>query len=173
MRDTILALVGASGTGKTSVAKLLERDGIHVIKSYTTRPPRSPGEWGHIYVEKIPKGHKAQMIAYTKFNNYEYWAIQKQYRNKGWSVYVIDPDGVRSLREKVSVKTIVVALIADEARRRERMLQERDHSSTVQRIHHDRECFKFVECNYIIDTNYLSPGDVAQLIKLIMLGEKT
>ena len=51
MNNTILLIVGASGTGKTTVANTLSKMfGMKQIQSYTTRPPRYEGEKGHIFV---------------------------------------------------------------------------------------------------------------------------
>lgn len=44
-----IALVGAMCSGKTTIAKKLERDGYNWIRTYTTRPPR-PGESSKDYM---------------------------------------------------------------------------------------------------------------------------
>ena len=80
MRDKLILLVGASGSGKTTIAKELEQKGFNVIHSYTTREPRKPNEWGHIFIdramwhgntlmargrdEELISVHKSNMIAY-------------------------------------------------------------------------------------------------------------
>ena len=47
--NVIVCLIGPSGSGKTTIARMLEAE-YNVIHSYTTRPPREPGEWGHNFI---------------------------------------------------------------------------------------------------------------------------
>jgi guanylate kinase len=98
--DRIIALVGESGSGKTTIAKELEKRGYNVIKSYTTRPEREPGEWGHIFGDMdwyFNDTNGDRVIADTFYNNEYYWATKEQYQGKGTSIYIIDPLGTYSL----------------------------------------------------------------------------
>lgn len=53
VKPTIIAVVGQSGTGKTTLVDMIEeRMGIPQVQSYTERPKRSPDEKGHTFLSK-------------------------------------------------------------------------------------------------------------------------
>lgn len=180
--DKIIALVGESGSGKTELSKLLEKEGYNIIKSYTTRPPREENEWGHIFVPDIvwratvDFDYKSHVIAYTFFDNHHYWAVKEQYQGKGISIYAIDTAGVKELKEKVTdAEIIVVYLKSDMRERMDRMYYRKYNAHTIrekvkvfkehirdcenwdndicQRLDNDREAFKTIQCDYVIDAN--------------------
>lgn len=145
--DLIVCLVGASGTGKTTVAQELEKMGYNIIQSYTTRPQRYPNEWGHTFIDLTKKDasilrehygelygvewdgniiRRADMIA--KFDKYEsmevYFATYEQYRNKGVSIYIVDPDGARQVMGNVrDAKVRVIELDVGKELREQRLIQ--------------------------------------------------
>lgn len=115
--DKIICLVGESGSGKSTIAELLEKEGYNNIQSYTTREPRYQGEKGHIFVDKIVLNKHVVLeteqkeffrIAETEFDGNYYWTVNTQYKNKGLSVYVIDPVGIKELKKFVKDAEIVV-----------------------------------------------------------------
>jgi Guanylate kinase len=63
----IICISGESGSGKTTIAELLEKRGYNYIESYTTRPMRFQDEEGHIFVN---------MDRYNKDKKVEIW-LQK------------------------------------------------------------------------------------------------
>lgn len=158
--DKIICLVGESGSGKTTIAELLEKEGYNYIQSYTTRKPRYEGERGHIFVDSLPFGFDVRwpeyygFIAYTYFNGNHYWATKEQYQGKGNSIYIIDVDGIKELRELIkNAEITVIYLKADRELRLQRMIQNRDFKSVVDRIKHDKEAFRIVSCDYVVDAN--------------------
>jgi guanylate kinase len=174
--DKIICLAGESGSGKLTIAELLEKEGYNYIQSYTTRKPRFKNERGHIFVENEPLWLKERglnyygIIAYTKFDNNSYWATKEQYQGKGTSIYVIDPIGVKTLREKVKDTEIVVIYLKTEKWIRACRMWHREYDNSPciwpqphdwddiggeikQRINNDRKAFKIVSCNYCIDAN--------------------
>lgn len=181
MQDKIICLVGESGSGKSTIAEQLEKEGYNYIQSYTDRPKRDELEKGHIFITEaeyfqatIQSEFNHNWIAFTFYNGHHYFATKEQYKGKGTSIYVIDPVGVKYLREKVTdAEIVVIYLKCDEYTRFKRMvdrsynkvthsgvsINERRRITTTirhtadKRIINDREAFKIVECNYTIDAN--------------------
>lgn len=179
MKDKIICLVGESGSGKSTIAELLEKEGYNYIQSYTTRKPRSEYEKGHIFVDYAPAVLnipdvseesilKSGIIAYTYFDNNHYWAAKEQYKGKGVSVYIIDPVGVKELKNKIKDAEIICIYIkVDKEERMRRMLIERDLQSVKDRIEHDDEAFKIVQCDYVVSNNK-NIRDTVDLVKQII-----
>lgn len=160
MEDKIINIVGCSGSGKTTIAKELEKLGYNIIESYTTRKEREEGEWGHIFVPdwfpilvsgtfvgiengKDPVGIPCEfkyidideMIAH--FNDYEkdehYFATYEQYQGKGTSIYIVDPQGAEQVKENVKdAEVVTIFLMADEEKRSDRLLKRYDPEAYCQ-----------------------------------------
>lgn len=104
IRPLIIAVVGSSGTGKTTIAKELHNaNKIPTLVSYTTRPMRNNEVNGvdHHFVSDSDMPSKEEMLAYTYFGGYHYWTSlselnqMKEYPH----IYVIDEKGVLDLYE--------------------------------------------------------------------------
>jgi guanylate kinase len=175
--DKIICLVGESGSGKTTVAEILQDQyGINVINSYTTRPRRYAGERGHIFVGIDDMPTLEEMIAYTFFDNHHYWATKEQYQGKEITLYVIDVAGVKELKEKVKdAEIIAIYLKCDRNVRRDRMFKRiRDKNLDAEttnaelgkawdRLEHDKEAFKLIKCDYIVDAN----GSIEEVVSMV------
>lgn len=179
MKDYIICLVGASGTGKTSIAYALkEKYGYNVIESYTTRPLRYEGEKGHTFVEtwRIKPWINAEtspcnIIAYNKYNGYEYWATREQYQGKGVSIYVVDVPGVEMLRKTIKdAEVVVIALHADADTRWDRLCERGDNQTAIiERIAYDNKAFAVIPCDYSVDAN-ADLDTVAERVNSIIEG---
>ena len=143
MKTQIINLVGASGSGKTTIAKELDKlDNINVIQSYTTRPPREEGEWGHTFIEEYTISQRENnefrfnfrrinslgflniasskdMIAY--FNSYKsghhYFATDDQVVRGKTNIYVVDPEGAKQVHrfyKDADVEVITIGIYEDE-----------------------------------------------------------
>ena len=136
--DKLILLVGPSGVGKTTIAQQLEKEGYNIIHSYTTRKPRTPNEWGHIFIDKsklsrtpftvvydgddnIPPFNQ-KPIAFKELYGELYFATQEQYKSKGISIYAVDPGGAERVQQNVKdAEIITIYLTADESIRYQRI----------------------------------------------------
>ena len=93
----LITIIGPSGAGKDTVANMLSAIlGYEVLCSYTTRPMREGEVDGkeHHFVNECNVS-KSEMLAYTRYGNYEYWTKKKQVA--GAAIYVIDEKGLMEL----------------------------------------------------------------------------
>ncbi len=106
-KKKILCIIGRSGSGKTTIERLLDLFvpfRYHPIVSYTTRPMR-PGETDgveHHFVKPEQKPDGKNMLAYTKYGNYEYWADKRDVQDGVINTYVIDVEGYHYLKRYYS-----------------------------------------------------------------------
>lgn len=169
--ETIVCLVGASGVGKTTVARVLEKGlGYNVIKSYTTRPKRTEDEYGHTFVDSgaldalMSSDLKDEIIAHSRFKDYDYWAVRAQYKNREHSIYVVDPRGVEMLaavQSKFNFNIIVIYLLLDIKDRHSRLIEEMRlgntqfdyaYANTIvnERLTRETKQFEVVKCDYAL-----------------------
>jgi guanylate kinase len=112
MIDTknIYLIVGQSGSGKSTIASELEKlYGYKQLISYTTRPPRFEGEDTHEFISDAEFDKLKDIVAYTEFDGKRYCATKDQIDVA--NTYVIDPKGVKNLRENYHGKPIKVVYI--------------------------------------------------------------
>lgn len=123
MTKNLYCIVGQSGAGKTAVTKELEKRGLKQIQSYTTRPPRAAGEEGHIFISNEEFDELQDIIAYVEYCGNRYCATREQANQ--CDLYVIDPDGVKKLRELYTDKPIKVIYIRSDVSTRYERLKKR------------------------------------------------
>ena len=159
MARKIILICGESGSGKTAIAKILEDTlGMSYLPSYTTRPPREKNERGHIFLseDEFNNIKIEDIVAYTKFNGYEYCATKEQVDK--YDVYVIDKEGISSFRKKYdgNKRPIVFYIKTSEEIRKERMLKRGDSMKDVlKRLENDKIAFKNIEyyADFILENN--------------------
>lgn len=90
----IICIMGKSGSGKTTlIENLLKKDWKYTaIESYTTRAPREPNEWGHIFVDnEFYETHKDRAIAmYHSNHGYHSWITDDCFFDEFINLFAID-----------------------------------------------------------------------------------
>jgi guanylate kinase len=112
IKRTIIAIVGPSGAGKTTLSlAMYGKYDLPYIASYTTRPMRDGEINGveHTFVSESDMPDRSEMIAYTYFGGYHYWATKSQVKYKP-TTYVIDERGLIELKERFSNEFNIVSV---------------------------------------------------------------
>ena len=95
-KNNLTLIIGRSGTGKSTLEEKLCRDyNLKSIKSYSTRPKRSPNEDSHIFIKPSDVDNYPNKIATTTINGNFYFATKEQLDES--QLYVIDPIGLYEL----------------------------------------------------------------------------
>lgn len=114
-RKKVLCIIGSSGSGKTTIERLLEQTfPLHFkrLVSYTTRPMREGEMQGveHQFVKCLE--NTDDQLAYTKYGDYEYWAKTSDIVPGKVNTYVIDVEGFRFLQryfaDKLEIRVMYV-----------------------------------------------------------------
>ena len=117
----IITLTGKTSTGKDSAARYIEEEyGIHPIVSYTTRDIRVGEEDGreHYFIsdEEMDKLEKRDdILAWTQFDKtgIRYCASTKDLDDDGMYTYIIDPNGIKWLKENYKGNAEIISLYFD------------------------------------------------------------
>jgi guanylate kinase len=141
--DTLILLVGESGTGKTSLANYLhDQYHLRVLPSYTTRPRRSDSKNDHTYVSDEEYQKLTNIVAENCYNGYMYCATEEQCDY--YDIYVVDVTGLKMIKEQYHNKKIfAVYLDTPENTRVQRMKYRGDSDELIlSRLKNDRKEFK-------------------------------
>ena len=117
----IITLTGKTSTGKDPAARYIEEEyGIHPIVSYTTRDIRVGEEDGreHYFIsdEEMDKLEKRDdILAWTQFDKtgIRYCASTKDLDDDGIYTYIIDPNGIKWLKEHYKGNAEIISLYFD------------------------------------------------------------
>lgn len=117
----IIILTGKTSTGKDSAARYIEEEyGIHPIVSYTTRDMRVGEVNGreHYFVseeEMDDLEKRDDILAWTKFDRtgIRYCASTKDLDDDGVYTYILNPNGIKWLREHYKGKAEIISLYFD------------------------------------------------------------
>lgn len=168
-----LILVGKTNSGKTTIAKELEKRGYNRIITYTTRPMRTKEENGVDYNfisqeefdAKRSEGFFAETADYNAaFGFCSYGSSVESYAEN--SVIVLNPIGIKQIKGKVK-NTLIVFLDVPEDELRMRAIKRGDMSAEIERrLTVDRLDFKNIADYYDIKVDAMnkSPEEIAEEI---------
>lgn len=120
-------IVGRTGSGKDYFAEILQKDGLKILKSYTTRPRRNDSDNGHIFIKPEEADVYVDKVATWKLDNgVEYFATRQQVEEN--DIYIINPDSIVELFENMPElidKVTVIYIYAESYRKRFKMAMKR------------------------------------------------
>ena len=113
-KPIILLILGASGSGKTSLGQQLKEMGANELVSHTTRPMRQGEIDGQTYYyitkEEFDKLDKLEQTCYS--GNYYCLSRDEVERHKEKVVYtIVDAEGVKQIQEKYGKSNTIVIYI--------------------------------------------------------------
>lgn len=125
-RPTILCIVGSSGSGKSTIARILSKEwDAKLITSYTTRSKRSSEikdeaegkPLDHIFItdEEFYSFKRKDMLARTVYAGNHYCCLKKDVGLR--NIYVIDSASLDYLKEKFSDKYNIKTLLVTASRK--------------------------------------------------------
>lgn len=133
----MIILVGASGSGKTTIAKYLEKNyGYKQIISFTTRPPRKGEVNGEDYYfiskERFLELKASNFFAETaEYNGWYYGTATTDYTalNDVYSIAILTPHGLRQVKK---LKGTNLASIYIDVPRRDRLIKALERGDNIE-----------------------------------------
>lgn len=178
----IYTLTGASGSGKTTIAKaLFDKD--HTIVSYTTRPKR-PNEidgYDYYFVSEETFNQLPDLIEHVSFAGHQYGITQTEIKHKtqnGNCVWILNSDGLKNNYQHPTIwyHIIPVFITASLTTLTER-LETRDHNDKrVQQLGNELRAINNIQTfllrhgksYYQIRNEYLTPQQLITTMQSII-----
>lgn len=173
-KNTLYLIIGPSGSGKSTLVHNIQQEfpWLTDVPSYTTRPKRCENETGHIFVTQ-EEFDKLDLIAYTKFNGYEY-GVTKELLDQH-SLYIIDKNGIESLYKYNYIRPIItIGLTIPEHICIERLKARGESDESIQsRIRNDMHMFEDYTsyCDILIDATQSQEAMLADFINKVAMFE--
>ncbi len=150
----LYCVVGISGSGKDSVVQEMCRlTGKKQVISYATRPRRINEGETHIFIkpEDVVE-YERDFAAYTEISGYSYFTTKSQLLDPEIMFYIIDPNGVKWLKENFNEREIYVVYVrVDPDTAKQRALTRGDSEETYDN-RHKSEIGQFMD--FIIEKEY-------------------
>ena len=122
-----IIIVGRSATGKTYLARLLQRRSLKLSKSYTTRECRSKEDKNNYHfitkeqANKIPNKNK---LLFTKINNNEYFTLKEEIDKS--DILILNPQGVEDIIDILKDENITIIYVTtNDTQKRKEMFVKR------------------------------------------------
>ena len=117
MEQRLIVLIGESGSGKSTIAKMLD---IPMIKGYTTRPKRDENDTDYEFLdmEYLKATPLEDILCYTEIDGYHYWKLKSDVHGK--QLIIVNPEGLKELYE-TDYRMYVIYLKADWKKRKDNM----------------------------------------------------
>ena len=179
MKPNVIAIVGQTASGKTTLARYLESTGFQRIVTYTTRPMRDGEKDGSDYhflqeaqfLKMLEEGFFAEHTDYhAKFGHVCYGTGRESLEasEQRRKVIVLNPCGVMALKD-AGYDIFVVYLDIDQATLMRRALNRGDSPAEIgRRIAEDARLFRALEAgnydNLRITDAELLPNQIADMI---------
>jgi len=122
-KTKIIAILGKSGSGKSTIADILKKHGIPPVTSHTTRPKRDENDTHHVFVTEGAFNMIEGKIAKTVYGGYKYCGVI--IGNKPCYSYVIDEVGLKTLMADPRFEVTKVLVLAPTEERKQRTTPER------------------------------------------------
>ena len=133
-------MVGASGSGKTTIGKELEELGVRSLLSFTTREPRE-GEYNMVdyrFISIAELGNRlceGNVVEMTKYNGNTYGLLREDVKSamgNGNDVYFIcDKNGASQIKEMYPEQCVTIFLKTDVKTMIDRMRRRGDDSESI------------------------------------------
>lgn len=184
----LYCILGASGSGKSTICSMLQLFGYEQIPSYTTRSPRYEGEKGHTFVTDEEFDNLKNVIAYAETTGHKYCVTKEQLENEDYDLYVVDFSGLKYLKKCYDGERRIVSIFidCDEVFRAERLYDRYSkpelHTNEItsrenvySRLSHDRVEFKDAKesCDWIVRNNYRDDINTAVGMIRTIIDEET
>lgn len=175
---TIYCIIGASGSGKSTIAQELTKLGIPEVVSHTTRAPRENEINGiHYHFVSTEEFDSIEKLEFAVYGNNKYGTsrqeVELKFANSDKIICVIEINGLKQLKENYSNYANVVSLFikTDIETMKARMIARNDSSENIEaRINTALKINEFSNekyADYIID-NRGSLEDTLSKVKSII-----
>lgn len=176
----IYLIVGDSGSGKTTIANLLnEKENFHKLITYTTRPIR-PGEINgldYFFCSKedfILKNEKGFFLGVTYYSN-NYYGIPKNELEKYVSSHkniliIVDLNGVVEIKKKFKNSICIYLKTSDKDKAKRMKLRGESDKEIEERLKVSQDFDKFSD--YIIDSSESIDKVLDKILKIVSLNKK-